>query len=55
MPTDVQEILNLRCGAALQALLHNLWADAVNYRMRAMQQEDFFPGGYFFPRLLLDC
>ena len=49
MPIDPQEMLNSRCGAAVEALLHNLWADAVSYRMRAMQQQDFFPGCHFFP------
>ena len=44
MPIDLQELRNSRWGAAAEALLHNLWADAVSYRMRAMQQQDFFPG-----------
>ena len=48
MPIDLQELRNSRCGAAVEALLHNLWADAVSYRMRAMQQQDFFPGCHFF-------
>ena len=47
MPIDLQELINSRCGAAVEALLQNLWADAVSYRMRAMQQQDFFPGCHF--------
>ena len=47
MPIDLQELINSRCGAAVEALLHNLLADAVSYRMRAMQQQDFFPGCHF--------
>ena len=52
MPIDLQELRNSRCGAAVEALLHNLWADVVSYRMRAMQQQGFFPGRYFFCHII---
>ena len=58
MPIDLQELINSRCGAAVEALLHNLWADVVSYRMRAMQQQGFFQVVIFSAILFLritDC
>ena len=36
MPIDLQELRNSRCGAAAEALLHNLWADAVFFSCNAL-------------------
>ena len=40
MPTDVNDILNSRCGAAVRDLIDDTWTDLKAYVKRRIQKED---------------